>query len=219
MEDLRQPLHTLTSLAELLDLKAANLDASLRTQTVGFHDTVRHIDWLLAEAALYTQPLQPQRRVFNLSELLQTGVGRFARRSRAPLRMEGISESAGVLFGDPLLLDRFLTSVLHIADQLSLPDQPIVVALSHGELHQQPALQLDIESSTSHIHAADFAGLDGGETRAPLQGFTLALANCRRILEAHTSAVEFVDLPGGRLRLRVFFPVLSPQQTALLTPA
>jgi hypothetical protein len=217
--ELRPPLQTLTSLADLLDLKAAALDSSLRLQTDGFRDTVRHVDWLLSEAVDFANPPQVLLRALDFRPLVLNCVERLARQVRSPLRLEDTATQSCILSGDERLLDRFVTTAIRLAGQLSEPDRRIWLRLGHLPLHGHPALHLDVEASVPHVHARDFAEVGEAESAGPLRGFSFALQNCRRTLDQHHAAVEFTDLPGPLLRLRVFFPILSPEQAAALSTA
>lgn len=219
LAELRPPLQTLMSLADLLDLKAAAVDSSLRLQTDGFRATVRHVDWLLAEAVDFVNPAPAVLRVLDLRPLVLGCVERMSRQLRSPLRLEDGATQSCVLSGDERLLERFVTNVIRLAGQLSEPDRRIWLRLGHQPLHGHPALHLDLEASLPHIHARDFAELNTTDSAGPLRGFSFALSNCRRILDQHHAAVEFTDLPGPLLRLRVFFPVLSPEQAKALSTA
>jgi hypothetical protein len=219
VSDLREPLHTLASLADLLDLRASAHDASLRMQTTGFRDAIHHIDWLLSEAHFYTQPIAVNPVTLNVSALLDAGASEVGPQLQAPLRIDSpVTPETCVLYADDQLLRRFFKSVLHMADQLAQPDQAVVLRTGNSALHGQPAILLEIEASTVHAVASDFADLENSERNTPLAGFSFAIANCRRILEAHAAAIEFADLRDGRLRLRAFFPVLTPEQWVRVIP-
>ena len=193
-------------------------DGSIRLQTAGFRDTVRQVDWLLTEAEHAVEPWVFRPDVINLRTLLDAWVTGLARQTHSPVMVEMTAEVC-ILYGDAALLERFVTNVIRLADQLSAADRRILLRLGHQPLHGFPSLCLDLEAHLAHVHAADFARVDQVDGASPLRGCSFALENCRRILDAHHAAVEFTDLPDSLLRLRVFFPVLSPEQAGQLGPA
>ena len=216
LAELRQPLQTLVSLADLLDLKMAALDGSVRQQTDGFRDTVRQVDWLVAEAAFHVSRPAFQPEVMNLRTLVEGCVTRLSRQTRSSLGLEEVTGQSCMLYGDAMLLERFVANAVRLADQLGEPGRRISMRLGQEPLHGFPALYLDLEASIPHVHAGDFTAGELRDEAGPLRGFSFVLENCRWILEAHHAAVEFADLPGPLLRLRVFFPLLSPEQAGAL---
>jgi signal transduction histidine kinase len=201
VEDFRQPLGRIESIAHYLGMALPRTYTNARRQIGRLQDEVRQIHWMLAEALHFAQAVPLNAQLLDLTEIVSRD-----------LLAESPAESAGLRFDleenlPPVRLDlaqtqHLLRGVVAFFRRASAAGEPILLRTygAKGEV------VLEISSEKLEYSAADIDPLFE-PFGSPFPAATgLELASVRRIAEAHRGRLQAISAPPHALTLSIAFP-------------
>jgi two-component system, OmpR family, sensor histidine kinase BaeS len=200
-QELRQPLSTIESIAHYLNMVLPRTESKARRQLGKLHAEVRHIQWILADAAHFLQGAPPNAHLLDLTEVVARDLSEWN-----PVEGAGLSFT---LQPDLPLVQLDLEQIQHLLRNIvgffqlfSAPGRSVhLETFGAGD-----RVVLKIASTSLEYSAEDLEPLfEPFGSRFPA-GTGLALASARKIAEAHGAEIEAIPEPPHSLTLLISFP-------------
>jgi signal transduction histidine kinase len=200
-QELRHPLSTIESIAHYLNMVLPRTDAKARRQLVKLQDEVRHVQWILDDAAHFLQSTPPNAHLLDLTEVVARNLSEWN-----PVEGAGLSFSLKpdlpLVYLDLEQMQHLLRNIVAFFRRVSAPGSSVhLETFGAGD-----RVALKIASTSLEYSAEDIEPLfEPFESRFPA-GTGLALASARKIAESHGATIEVASEPPHSLTLLIAFP-------------
>ncbi len=199
--ELRHPLSTIESITHYLNMVLPRTDAKARRQLAKLQDEIRHVRWILADAAHFLEAVPPKANLLDLTEVVARNLSEWNPEDGAGLSFS-LQPELPLVRLDLEQMEHLVRNIVTFFRRVSSPGNSVHLETFGAD----GRVVLKIVSTSLQYSPEDIEPLfePFGE-RFPA-GTGLALASARKIAEAHGGEIEVAAEPPHSLTLLISFP-------------